>query len=115
MKIKSYNFIFLDFVEVEENEVDIFKEIVGLNAIQIQSQPVVQNTQESVKKASPEKLIEIVELLDESQKSMNLSDIEDYNSNLVQETNQLIKEKLVNDRLSNSIERYIIDDAKVII
>ena len=41
------------------------------------------------------------------------SDLAKYNEYLAKETTKLIKEKQNVDRLSNSIERYVIDDAKV--
>jgi hypothetical protein len=40
-------------------------------------------------------------------------DLDEYNSLLIQETNRLVKEKQNFDRLSNSVEQYVIEDAKV--
>ncbi len=43
----------------------------------------------------------------------NEIDLDEYNSLLAQETNRLVREKQNFDRLSNSIEQYVIEDAKV--
>ncbi|CAF0756949.1 unnamed protein product [Brachionus calyciflorus] len=101
-----------DFEEVKENEVDILKEIVEINKIQIasqKSQPQSQNKQPVNQNLNP------IEVLEEAEQSINIENLEEYNSNLILETNQLIREKETNDRLSNSIERYVIEDAKVLL
>lgn len=100
-------------MEVKTNtESDLIKEIKELeqiNLISTQSSQKSQNTPEK----EPIINVNLSLIQDDEEIATNLEDIESYNLYLVQQTNQLIREKQNTERLSNSIERYVIDDAKV--
>ncbi|RNA31809.1 DNA repair complementing XP-G cells [Brachionus plicatilis] len=103
-----------DFVEVKENETELIKEMVEFEKIQILSQNQTQELNESQSDIPIEVLNEIQENL-EPEKGLDMEQIEIMNSNLIQDTNRLIKEKELNDRLSGAVERHIIDDAKILL
>lgn len=81
--------------------------------MRIQSQNEIQETDKSQSDFNIKALNEIQDNL-EAEKIIDLEQMENLSSNLVQETNRLLKEKELNERLSGAVERHIIDDAKVL-
>lgn len=80
--------------------------------MKIQSQNQSQQNEKSQLDLSIEVLNEIGDNF-EAENNIDLEQIESFGSNLVHETNRLLKEKELNERLSGAVERHIIDDAKV--
>jgi hypothetical protein len=103
-------------------------EILNLNSASIQSQNENKNTliiQQQATSSTKNNEIQqeastnisdllIEQLQYEEDSASNNVDPEEYNENLIRETNKMIKEKQNYDRLSHSVERYVVEDAKVV-